>query len=224
MFPATSSRRPRFGTNLIALVLAATAATGAAAPTSSTAPLDQIYREHNIQRELPVVPEEEPSERPSGFRIPLIVAWFLLAGAGIAAVGVALWVMVFDVDRVAARRRKRQGQGVAAGAVEDGKAGLVLDWLNDADNLARHGRFAEAIHTLLLGVLDTLRTSRDRWSAATAREIARAHDGPNAERLKALVHASEIVHFGGRQGTSGQYHRCRLDALEFDPANAAAAS
>ena len=222
MLPTTSSRRRRFRTNFIALVLAATAATGGAAPAASTAPLDHIYREHNIQRELPVVPEEPPSESRSG--IPLIFAWFLLAAAGIAAIGLALWVMVFDLDRIAARRRKRQRQRPAMGAVEDGETGFVGNWLNDADNLARQGRFAEAIHTLLLGVLDTLRTGRDRWSAATAREISRAHDGPNAERLTTLVHASEIVHFGGRQGTSEQYHRCRLDAVEFDPANAAAAS
>ena len=224
VLPTASSRRRRFGTNFIALVLATTAATGSTAPAASTAQLDQIYRKHNIQHELPVVPEEQPSERQSGFRIPLIVAWFLLAGAGVAAVGLALWVMVFDVDRVAARRRKRQRQSVATGAVEDGKAGFVLDWLNDADDLARQGRFAEAIHILLLGVLDTFRTGRDRWNAATAREIARGHDGPNVERLKALVHASEIVHFGGRQGTSEQYRRCRLDAVEFDPANATAVS
>ena len=61
---------------------------------------------------------------------------------------------------------------------------VPADWLGVADDLARRGRFGEAIHLLLLGVLGTLRTDAPTSRATTAREIARTTVGPHRERLQ----------------------------------------
>ena len=89
-----------------------------------------------------------------------------------------------------------------------------------ADELARQGRFGEAIHLLLLGVLGTLGVADPSSPATTAREMARANVGPHRGQLKALVRASELVHFGGRAASREQFDRSRRDAAEIVNANA----
>ena len=96
------------------------------------------------------------------------------------------------------------------------------DWLRVADDLARQGQFGEAIHVLLIGVLGTIRPVDGQASAWTGREIARHHVGVHAERLWALVKASELVHFGGRPATREQFDDCRRDAAELENAAGAA--
>jgi len=85
--------------------------------------------------------------------------------------------------------------------------------LGDADELARRGEFAEAIHTLLLRTLQELaRTAAVRVGpATTSREIlARVPLLADARSaLAGLITAVEITHFGAEPADATDYERCR---------------
>ena len=207
--------RPRFARHFAGVVLLAVLGSATGSTDETDATLESIYRDLEIQHDLTVT---VAGPRPGGgWMIPAVFGWVILGAAAAGAVGLALWLMAFDVDRAAAKRRRRRARSQLDDGPNDNVAPASADWLRNADDLARQGRFAEAIHGLLLGVLGRFgRTSGS--DATTAREIVRAHDGPDSRRLGALVRASELVHFGGRPGTREQYDRCRLDALELDGA------
>lgn len=78
--------------------------------------------------------------------------------------------------------------------------------LGDHEQLARDGRFCEAIHSLLLRALAETEPGRER-PALTSREIASsAKLGRDArEALDALVAAVEWAHFAGRPVGPGEY-------------------
>jgi len=85
--------------------------------------------------------------------------------------------------------------------------------LGDADELARRGEYAEAIHTLLLRTLQELvKSAAVRVAPAmTSREIlsrvpllADARDA-----LAGLITAVEITHFGDEPANAADYERCR---------------
>src|SRR5512140_1085354 len=85
--------------------------------------------------------------------------------------------------------------------------------LEDADELARRGLFAEAIHTLLLRTLQELvRSAAVRVAPAmTSREIlARVPLLADARSALAdLITAVEITHFGDEPANAADYDRCR---------------
>jgi hypothetical protein len=85
--------------------------------------------------------------------------------------------------------------------------------LGDADELARRGEFAEAIHTLLLRTLQELaRSAAVRVApATTSREIlARVPLLADARSaLAGLITAVEITHFGDEPANAADYDRCR---------------
>lgn len=209
-------------TKLLAVVLLATSATGADPANDLTAALDDIYREQNIQRQLPVAPMTPGDPPRQDWAIPGEFGWLVLAVAAVGVAALALWMVGFDVVAASAKRRRRRAQQDLDGASPDPETPVPADWLRTADDLARQGRFAEAIHLLLLGVLGKLPAVGQMSGAQTAREIARTHVGPNPERLRALVQTSELVHFGGRPATREQFEHCRRDALEFDGAGSPA--
>lgn len=201
--------------NLVALGLLAVAQT-ATASTDVDAVLDAIYQEQDIQRRLSiVVPDDPPAP---GIGIPPVFGWVVLAGVAVGAAVLAVWLMAFNLDAVGQRRKRRASRTLGVEFPDPGTQ-VPGDWLKTADSQARQGRFAEAIHLLLLGVLALLPRADDQTSEAkTAREIARTHVGPHPERLHALVRASELAHFGGRPATQEQFEDCRRDAVEIDRA------
>ena len=216
MFSCASTKCRRFVPSLVALGLLAVATT-ATASNDVDAVLDEIYHEQDIQRQLPIA---APVDLPNGgVGIPTVFAWLILAGVVLGAATLALWLMVVNLDAVGQKPRKRRaGENLDDASPEPGMP-VPGDWLETADTLARHGRFAEAVHLLLLGVLVLLHVSDGPTSEAeTAREIARAHVGPHAGCLHALVRASELVRFGGRSATQEQFDDCRRDAVEIDAA------
>ena len=85
--------------------------------------------------------------------------------------------------------------------------------LGDADELARRGDYAEAIHTLLLRTLQELvKSAAVRVAPAmTSREIlARVPLLADArEALAGLITAVEITHFGDEPANAADYERCR---------------
>ncbi len=215
--PGVPASRRRLAWNLAALAVLVVAALASASPTDPAA-LGDIYREQNIQRQLPVAAPPPPAPTPRGFAIPVIFAWVLLGAAVVATAALALWLAGFKLDGVAAGRRRRQAQPNLDSQPVDSEPAVPADWLRSADDLARQGRFAEAIHRLLLGVLGALGVADPASQATTAREIARRHPGPHRRRLAALVRASELVHFGGRPASREQFERCRRDAAGMDNA------
>ena len=99
------------------------------------------------------------------------------------------------------------------GPSEAVRAAVIERPLGDADELARRGEFAEAIHTLLLRTLQELaRSAAVRVApATTSREIlARVPLLADArDALAGLITAVEITHFGDEPANAADYERCR---------------
>jgi hypothetical protein len=91
--------------------------------------------------------------------------------------------------------------------------------LGDADELARRGEFAEAIHTLLLRTLQELvRSAAVRVApATTSREVlARVPLLADARSaLAGLITAVEVTHFGDEPANAADYERCRQQFAVF---------
>jgi hypothetical protein len=103
---------------------------------------------------------------------------------------------------------------IAAPVARARPSAAVLDRpLDDADQLARSGAYADAIHTLLLRTLHELaRSAEVRVAPAmTSREIlARMRLAEDArDALAKLIGTVEVTHFGGDAATSADYDRCR---------------
>jgi hypothetical protein len=98
-------------------------------------------------------------------------------------------------------------------------AAIIARPLGDADELARRGEFAEAIHTLLLRTLEELvRSAAVRVERShTSREIlARMPLLADArEALSGLITAVELTHFGDEPANAADYERCRQQFHRF---------
>ena len=168
--------------------------------------LDRVYSEHNLQTELPIT-ERPLAEPPVAFRgAPWLLAVLLAVGL---IVLLAAWAASVDWQRLRERKLVRGRQGRAAG----GALGDGHDWLGVADACARQGRYAEAIHALLLGALGVLAPNLRVPAAATPREIAATH--LKVPDLLTLVSAAELAHFGGRAASEAEYRACRAQALRL---------
>ena len=201
---------------LVAVALLAVWASRVGAADDPTAALNDIYREQDIQRQLSIGPPLDIDLPTPGWAIPPFFAWIVLGIAAAGAVALAVWMVAFELGPIGGRRRRRRAMKDSAEVPTDPEAPVAADWLRAADGLARQGQFGDAIHVLLLGILETmLRADGQASKATTAREIARGHVGANQDRLRALVKVSELVHFGGRAATREQFENCRLDAVEF---------
>jgi hypothetical protein len=99
---------------------------------------------------------------------------------------------------------------VKGGADEDGGPRSLLD---EADALAARGAFGEAIHLILMHSLGQLESvsARAVGRSLTAREILRSSPITTRARefLGAIVGASELTHFGGRDAGEADYRSCR---------------
>lgn len=102
--------------------------------------------------------------------------------------------------------------------------------IGDADELARAGNYAEAIHTLLLRTLiELVRATRTRVPASlTSREILERVPLVPAARaaLYQLVSTVEVTYFGDDVPSAADYDRCRHEFQAFAQAyrNAGAAA
>ena len=197
--------------------------------------LVRVYGGDGYQRELPGVETRgrflnggapgRDAAGPGSLGVLLAeVAMWASVGAA-AAVVVAILVLALrdaSARTVAKRflghaRDKRQARGTPGSAAASEAAPGDGAWLDVADALARQGQRADAIHALLLGVLTTLRETRGlNWPvAATSREIVARQSGRRAEHLGALVQRSELVRFGGRPASEGDYRDCRGAAFSL---------
>lgn len=82
--------------------------------------------------------------------------------------------------------------------------------LSDADRLAAAGRYAEAVHALLLRTIEALARRVPVPRALTSREILDRAALPAEARaaFAELVAAVELTRFGGRLAAADDYTRC----------------
>jgi hypothetical protein len=83
----------------------------------------------------------------------------------------------------------------------------------EADDLARQGRYSEAMHLLLLKSLNELRRNLGINFAAslTSREILRRVQLSDLGRraLAAIIQSVERIYFGGQEAGQADYSECR---------------
>lgn len=173
-------------------------------------------RSLDLQTEMPVKREMQV-QRPavklpsSGFSLSPMLARVLLIGA-IVVIAVLIFLNLKTIrwsDSHAKKlaREKEIEIDAAATAVRMGKAQL------EADELARQGNFAEAMHALLLQSVNELRR-RLRVSigvSLTSREILHRIGLPPEGRnvFADIIRRVEISYFGSYQPGSADYAACR---------------
>ena len=175
--------------------------------------LADIYADHAVQGELPAQGLEPHSV---GFEGAPWILWVALACIAVALL--VTWLARTDLEALLARARANRRHSATD---EDVPAGDKPDWFAAADALARQGRYAEAVHAVLLGALAALSADAQRWpTAATGREIAARH--VRAADLGVLVAVAERAHFGGRSASVSEYRACRERAARLcQPSTAA---
>jgi hypothetical protein len=169
-----------------------------------------------LQHDFARMPAPEP---PPGWLAPLLRALAAAApvlkivfwvGVGIGAAAL-LWVVVRDLPFAAALRRKRRPTAAEADWRPDETAARAL--LEDADQLARAGRFDEAIHLILFRSIEDIGQRRPAAvrSAFTSREIVEAAPLSDAGRAAFRLIAEAVEHsfFGGRPAARADFDRCR---------------
>jgi hypothetical protein len=168
---------------------------------------EQAIRRLDLQTELPREPE------PLRFQVPAQVVWLL------AALGIGLLLYMFK-DMLPALGFATRGD---LAAEEEGVGGTVAkppeQVLAAADDLARQGRFVDAMHVLLLQGLADIRRHLDEQFAdsLTSREILRSTKVSDAGRgpLRDIITRVEWTYFGKHPAEREDYAACRasFDAL-----------
>jgi len=158
-----------------------------------------------IQWELPV---DEPRGGGSGLGIGLPLLTILL----LAVAAIVLVVLAFFVASVVRDRRRPAVADPAAEIAPTPSFQLSGAPLERAEAAAREGRFADAIHLLLLGTIEEIRASLgfEAHPSLTSREIlGRAPLPDGAEPpLGGIIREVEWSHFGARGATETEYRRC----------------
>ena len=179
--------------------------------------IDEVYRTGEYQTALPAGAAVADSATAHPVVIeadrflfglaPLFEVLRLLVFAG-AAVGVVLGV-VYVVQRLVPGA---MGEPAAEESAGDDSGALSDAPLRDAHALAREGRFAEAIHVLLLRTLEQLLRGQGIPAAPgwTSREVLEraAYPAQARDALAGLVSAVETCTFGGRPASEDDFHLC----------------
>lgn len=175
----------------------------------------------------------EPPPPPPGWLQPLIEflsamgpVFKLIFWLGLAALVLAvLWFIAREVIRI-----RLPGKTDKLVIADDGwrpAPGVALALLSDADALAAEGRFAEAVHLLLLRSINDIdgRLPNAVRPALTARDIAGLSRLPAAARpaFDRIARVVESSLFGGRPVDQAAFTDCRAayEAFAFPEAWAA---
>jgi hypothetical protein len=195
--------RRRLSRAIPAALLAASLVFGPAlgqAPDPEKAARDSI-RALDLQTELP----HERKSEPINLRLPQEVVWLLLACG-------AAFILYTLRDSFTFWRR---GDDWTEAGVDGqpGGARSDADALASADDLARQGRFVDAMHILLLQSLADIRRRLgiEFADSLTSREIVRGTRLPPQGRtsLREIVAAVEWTYFGGYPAALADYTACR---------------
>lgn len=164
---------------------------------------DQAVARLGLQTDLPRVPE------PLKFRLqlPSEALWLVI----IIAICVLLYAFRDMIPILRFGRNAAWTDGEANSA-EDGLR-TPETTLGAADELAAHGRFVDAMHTLLLHGLTNIRERLNEQFAdsQTSREILYSTKLPPEGRasLQDIVTRVEWTYFGERPATRSDYDACR---------------
>ena len=196
-------------------------AQGLSAPQRVEESRDRILASERYQTDRPEPLDIEVDIEP--FQVPhwLVeaIVWTIVA---IAAVMIAVFLFNAFQNRSGLKLNRDSAQAAPQRVdtpVRAQRKAIDARTLEEADALAAAGRFAEAIHLLLLVAMDHLR--RDLGPriapALTGREILHLAALPQAlaAPLGRMVSLSEIKHFGGREAAGPDYALCRQDFLAF---------
>jgi hypothetical protein len=155
-----------------------------------------------------------------------IFSWLIWGALGIGAIFLILFII-----REIARRKKDvtlDAEETAAVEEEAPKEAELERPLDDAELLARAGKFAEAIHMLLLRTLEELARADGRPAEhLTSREIlgtVRLRGHHAREALTELVAVVELTWFGDDVPSELDWQRCRTHYERFVAAYRAPAS
>ncbi len=181
----------------------------------------EVIRSLGLQAELPLGPEP-PSwwswHFPWHLELPKETADILLVVLlCLAAFLVFLFIAHARGDLLSVWRRRAEAVDVP----ENGEAAVrpAADVMIAADELARQGRFVEAIHTLLLQGLADIRQRLDEQFAdsLTSREILRSARLPDRGRapLRDLIARVEWTYFGEHPAGAADYAACRASFGEL---------
>jgi hypothetical protein len=181
-----------------------------AGPENARAALEASVRALDLQTEFPAAgyrPSWTPG--PSWTLPPELAQMILIAAAAVVLVIILLNLRDNWGRRGPSRRPapEEEAAGPEAAAARLGQAQLA------ADELARQGRFAEAMHVLLLQSLTEFRRRLGLTiaSSLTSREIlARIGLAPEGRRALAdIIGRVELSWFGARRSGAGDYAACR---------------
>lgn len=147
-----------------------------------------------------------------------IILWAMIAGL-VAAIG---WIVYerfrHGVWRLPRWRHPATGEAVVEGEW-DATGTPARAWLREADHLAEEGRFAEAVHHLLMRSIEDIGRRRPQLlkPALTSRDIARAHMIPPGPRdlFAGIAAVVERSLFGGRVVDADDWSRCRAAYADF---------
>lgn len=172
---------------------------------------NQVAQDPTLQHEPPA-PIEAPPPKPLSMPIPGDLFLYLL----LATLAVCIALAAYHLYRTYAPGRRGASVNSAALEVEARAIGAPAEdrapELDEIENLARAGAYADAIHLMLLRALEALRRRLGAsWpKSLTSREIARRGELAATDRqaLKVLVGAVEICRFGGQNANEQIYHTC----------------
>ena len=168
-------------------------------------------RERSRRAASPRRLQEERGGGPMGFSA---LAQALLFGLMALGVGLAIFWVARELTGYQGDAPPRADGEEGDERPRDGPDRAVVERpLGDADELARHGRFGEAIHVLLLRTLQELarRLPERLPSSLTSREIVERVRMPDEARraLSVLVGAVEVSHFGAATPGAAEFQQCR---------------
>lgn len=209
-------------------------------PAAGRERVEELVAEHvandRLQTERPEwkpdLPDFEPPPKPNPFikAIGDFFAWvfrnlagvfgYLLIAAITGAVLYALWYMFGDVVGFRLSRKPRKAGPELSEQPDDRPARhQATALLDEADQLAAKGRFAEAVHLLLFRSIEDVRERRAGGipESLTAREIQSLTDlsARAREALGPIIRIVENSFFGGRPVDKDGWQRARSSYEHF---------
>lgn len=150
------------------------------------------------------------------------VARFLFWSLIALAVAALLWIIIDRLRHGEWRLPWRRRVALAETEADEEwrpEAAPARSWLEEADALAAQGRFAEAVHHLLIRSIEDIAARRPKLvrPALTSRELAAADAIPSPARAL-FAHIAQLVErslFGGRSVAEGDWQEARTAYADF---------
>jgi hypothetical protein len=161
--------------------------------------------------------ESDPFARFGGTAVPIAApavtglgTILLYTGIVVAAILLLLTAYRLLFNRPAPTSSAADQLRAAAGLSADDAT--ADEWFGDADQLAREGRWTEAVHALLLAAIRRLSDEFGRPKPSrTSRELLRQFrlDDARRDAFRGLIVTVEAAVFGGRRPDAENYQACR---------------